>query len=271
MTQPLQPQFTIFAVSDATGEQSKKLVEWALLQFSGYDVKIIRIPRVNSEALIDECVQRAKLCQGIIAFTFVAPEMREKILKKGGKEGVVVIDILGPILGALSNYFHVLPSAEPGLQYKLTENYFKRTDALEFAVKHDDGMGLDALDKSDVLILGVSRTSKTPLSIFMAYHGYRCANVPIVNKIELPPSIKKFPQDRLVGLTIAPQKLMMIRTERLKKLGRSENESYAQLENIRDEINYATRIFRELGAYVVDVTGKAIEETATDIINRLKL
>lgn len=266
-----QPTFNIFAVSDATGEQAKKLVERALLQFPGYNVKIQIVPKVNNESKIEDCVRQARECQGIIAFTLVAPEMREMILNQGKKQGVVVIDILGPVLGALSNYFHVLPNAEPGLQYKLTEHYFKRTDALEFAVKHDDGLGLEAAIHADVLILGVSRTSKTPLSIFMAYHGYRCANIPVVNKIPLPPFVREFPKNKIVGLTIAPQKLMMIRAERLKKLGRPENESYAQLENIRDEINYAGQIFKELGAYVVDVTGKAIEETATDIINQLKL
>lgn len=266
-----QPTFTIFAVSDATGEQAKKLVERALLQFQGYNVKIRIVPKVNNEAAIEDCIKKAKECQGIIAFTLVAPEMREMILDRGKKQGVVVIDILGPVLGALSNYFHVLPSAEPGLQYKLTEHYFKRTDALEFAVKHDDGLGLDAGLNADVLILGVSRTSKTPLSIFMAYHGYRCANIPVVNKIPVPAFVREFPKNKIVGLTIAPQKLMMIRAERLKKLGRPENESYAQLENIRDEISYAGQIFKELGIYVVDVTGKAIEETATDIINQLKL
>lgn len=267
----MTPQFTIFAVSDATGEQAKKLVDQALLQFQSHDVRIFRIPKVNNENAINDCIRRARECQGIIAFTLVAPEMREMILDKAKKQGVVVIDILGPILGALSNYFHVLPSAEPGLQYKLTENYFKRTEAVEFTVKHDDGLGLDSIESADVVILGVSRTSKTPLSIFMAYHGYRCANVPLVNKIPLQKPLTQLDRKKLVGLTIAPQKLMMIRAERLKKLGRPENESYAQLENIREEISHANQIFRELGLYVVDVTGKAIEETATDIITQLKL
>ena len=266
-----QPKFTVFAVSDATGELAKKLSDGATRQFPRHHVSIVRVPKIKDEKSLEDCLIEAKGCQGIVVYTFVSPQMREKTLELGKKHGVIVIDVLGPILGALATYFHDLPSPEPGLQYKLTESYFRRTEAVEFTVKHDDGLGLDTIETADVVILGVSRTSKTPLSIFMAYHGHRCANVPLVNKIPLPRQIHKVDRMRLVGLTIAPQKLMMIRSERLKKLGRPDNETYAQLENIRDEIAYANQIFRELGAYVVDVTGKAIEESATDIINQLKL
>lgn len=267
----MKQKLIIYAISDATGELATKLSENALRQFPSHQVQVIRVPHVNNEIILKKYVQQAQKICGLIAFTFVSEEMRENILKLANEYHVVVIDVLGPMLVALSTYLHETPSSEPGQQYKLTQDYFRRTEAVEFTVKHDDGLGLDTINKADVILLGVSRTSKTPLSIFMAYRGYRCANIPVVNSIPLPKLVSKVDVKKIVGLTISARKLMSIRSARLEKLGRPPSEDYAQMTPIRQELEYANKLFAKLEIPVIDVTGKAIEETATDIIKMLKL
>lgn len=263
--------FTILALSDATGELAHNLAISAIKQFPKHNAHIIKVPKIHDSSGLKKHVLHAKECHGVIVFTFVSNEMRQELLSLAKENEIIAIDVLGPILGALSNYFHELPSPEPGLQYKLTQNYFKRTEAVEFTVKHDDGLGLDSIVNADVVLLGVSRTSKTPLSIYLAYQGYRCANIPIVKGVPLPKIFSQLNPRRLVGLTVAPLKLAMIRGERLKKLGRPETEVYAQVDHVKDELHFANHLFQDLGILVVDVTGKAIEETASDIINTLKI
>jgi regulator of PEP synthase PpsR (kinase-PPPase family) len=266
------PPFSVFALSDATGELAHSMSVAAVRQFESHKAAIIRVPRINDKSLIAEYVVRAKACHGVIIFTFVSQEMRQELLAQAKQNNVVAIDVLGPVLDALSNYFHELPSAEPGLQYRLTQNYFKRTEAVEFTVKHDDGLGLDTIDQADILLLGISRTSKTPLSSYLAYHGYRCINVPIVKGIPLPKVVYGIDPKKIVGLTISPSKLAVLRATRLLKLGRQESEPYANIDFIKDEMDYAMKIFRDLGAIrMIDVTNKAIEETASDIIHQLRL
>ena len=266
-----QAQFTIFALSDATGELAHNLALSAVNQFPDHNCRIVRVPKITDKDRIADYISKARDCQGVIIFTFVSSEMRQEILRLSSEMQVVAIDVMGPTLNALSNYFHTLPSTEPGLQYKMTRHYFKRTEALEFTVKHDDGLGLDTLGGADIILLGISRTSKTPLSIYLAYNGFSCANVPLVKDIPFPAQVREVDRSKIVGLTIDIRKLQTIRTTRLRKLGRPEDEYYAKLDYIRDEIDYAQRIFRELSIPVIDVTGKAIEESASEILGILKL
>lgn len=270
-TMSTNANFCIFALSDATGELAHNLAISASNQFPKHNANIVKVPKIHDKAGLKKHVLRAKEVRGVIVFTFVSNEMRQELLNLSKENEVVAIDVLGPILGAFSNYFHELPSTEPGLQYKLTQNYFKRTEAVEFTVKHDDGLGLSSIVDADVVLLGVSRTSKTPLSIYLAYQGYRCANIPLVHNMPLPKVFDTIDPKKMVGLTISPLKLAMIRSERLKKLGRPETEVYAQMEHVKEELTNAMRLFQDLGILIVDVTGKAIEEIASDIINTLKI
>jgi len=183
------------------------------------------------------------------------------------KAGVVAMDVMGPALDMLAHYFHKLPSAEPGLQYKSARDYFTRTEAIEFTVRHDEGLGLETLNQADIILLGVSRTSKTPLSIYLAYQGYRCANVPVMSGIPVPQKLAEVDRRKIVGLTIAEEKLIAFRSTRLKKMGRPASEDYAQKEYVGNELKFAHDLFQTLGVRVVDVTGKSIEEIASEIIN----
>lgn len=264
-------QFTIFALSDATGELAHNTAVAAVNQFPQHDTRIVRVSKIKNIEQVADYVKKAREVHGVILFTFVSAEMRQGMLALAAKHNIVAIDIMGPTLGALSTYFHTLPSPEPGLQYKMTQHYFQRTEAMEFTVKHDDGLGLNTIDGADIILLGISRTSKTPLSIYLAYHGFRCANLPVVKDIPLPMAVTHVDRRKLIALTIDAKKLATIRATRLRKLGRPETELYANLNYIKEEIEYAIRLFRELNVGVIDVTGKAIEETATEIIHLLKL
>lgn len=263
--------FTIFALSDATGGLANSHAVAAVNQFTNHPCEIVRVPKLTDESRLEDSVLKAKECHGIIIFTFVSATMRRDLLQIAAKHQVVAIDIMGPTLDALANYFHSLPSPEPGLQYKMTQNYFKRTEAVEFTVKHDDGLGLDTINDSDIILLGISRTSKTPLSIYLAYYGYRCANMPIVKDIPLPKQVQVADHQKMIALTIEPRKLATIRSSRLQKLGRPDSESYANLSYIIEEARFAQRLYASMGVPVIDVTGKAIEETASEVINLLRL
>lgn len=264
--------FRIYAVSDATGDLANSEAVAAAGQFPGIGVKIIRRPLVTTKSEIARVVSEAKEENGVILFTMVSHDLRQLMLSEAKDQGVVAMDIMGPALDMLAHYFHKLPSDEPGLQYKQTRDYYKRTEAVEFAFRHDDGLGVETLNRADIILLGVSRTSKTPLSIFLAYHGYRCANIPVVKGIPLPKQVHDLDRKKLVGLDLSAEKLAAMRSTRLKKLGRPTSEHYAQLDHVQEELKHAHQVFSKFkGMMVIDVTGKAIEEIAAEILHGLKL
>lgn len=267
----MNKKFSVYALSDATGDLAHSLAVAAVNQFPEHDCRIIRISKITGTESLEEYVLKAKESHGVILFTFVSVEMRHRILDLCKIHEVVSVDILGSTLNSLANYLHALPSLEPGLQYKLTQNYFKRTEAVEFSVKHDDGLGLSTITQADILIFGISRTSKTPLSVYLAYQGYRCANIPVVKGIAIPEAVLNMDKSKMIALTIDPAKLASIRSARLQKLGRHDNESYAKMEHIKDEIAYAIQLYRSMKIPVIDVTNKAIEETASEVLNHLKI
>jgi len=171
---------------------------------------------------------------------------------------------------AFSRYFRKTPSDQPGLRYQMNPEYIRRNEAIEFTVQHDDGMGLETLHEADIVLLGVSRTSKTPLSIYLAYHGFKTANVPIVLNVPLPWEVLSVAPQKIVGLTIAPETLMDLRTKRLQKLGRGLRDQYVDPDVIDEELQYSKNFFSSLpNCPVIAVTSKAIEEVASEILTVL--
>ncbi len=234
--------------------------------------KITKRGRVNTPKKIQEVLTEAKEREAIVLFTMVSQDLRRLMLTEAKKSNVVAMDIMGPALDMLSHYFHKLPSSEPGLQYRVTQDYYNRTEAIDFAVRHDDGLSLDTLKQADIVLIGVSRTSKTPLSIFLAYQGHRTANLTIVNGMDLPSIIHDIDRKKIVGLTSTSERLVAVRTSRLKKLGRAQDEDYAQVGVIENELTHSQKIFDSLpGIQIVDVTGKNIEEVASEITHRLSI
>lgn len=267
MPQENNKGFAIYAVSDATGRLAYTLALAASRQFPETKVELQRRIGIDAVDKIHGVVQEVKNRHAVILFTMVSQERRRQMLEIAHEAGVVAMDIMGPALDMMANYFHKLPSDEPGLQYKITKDYFKRTEAVEFTVRHDDGDNLETIGEADLVILGISRATKTPLAIYLAYRGYRCATIPVVKDQQIPQKIYELDAKKLVGLIPNPERLVSMRANRLKKLGRAEDEVYAQEAYVHAEIEYSRTLFEKLpGLCVIDTKGKAIEEIAAEII-----
>lgn len=260
----------VYAVSDATGDLAVDLATSALRQFKEENIPILRRAKIRNADKIAKVVREAKENDGFLVFTLVSHELRQTLLRFANEVQVPAVDVLGPALENLARYLKVIPSNQPGLQYEITRDYFRRNEAVEFSVKHDDGMGGESLDQAEIILMGISRTSKTPLSIYLSYRGFRTANIPIVRDVPIPSALKTVDAKKLAGLTIAPEKLVELRSARLARLGLPRSENYASTDYIRQELQYAEKIFEELGGIpVIDVTSKAIEEVATEVLTVL--
>lgn len=258
----------IYVVSDSVGETAELVVKAASSQFGGV-IQVRRVPYVN-EALIYSTIQQAIKEKALVAFTIVVPELQQLIIEEASKNQVPFVDIMGPMMRGLSFFLQHDPKNKPGLIHQLDAKYFQKVEAIEFAVKYDDGKDPRGLLIADVVLIGVSRTSKTPLSMYLAHKGYKVANVPLVPEVDPPTELYQGPRDRCIGLTINPEQLNYIRIERLKALGLTSDANYANMERILTELEYAEKIIRRLGCPRLDVSNKAVEETANTIIDILK-
>lgn len=239
----------------------------AASQFNSGQVELKRIPYVNDEEYLEEAIAEAASCQGIIAFTLVVPRLREFLLQKAGEYKVTVVDVLGPMIEAIGKSSNKSPRMEPGLLYKLDEEYFSRVEAIEFAVKYDDGKDPRGILHADIVLVGISRTSKTPLCMYLATKRVRAANVPLIPEVNPPEELFKISPRKIIGLTVKPEVLNPIRQERLKTLGLVPSADYASMDRILKEIEYAENIMNRIGCPVIDVSKKAIEETAAKILH----
>ncbi len=255
-----EKQRVVYVVSDSVGETAELVVKAASSQFNGGEIEIRRIPYVNDADTVIETVQAAKEEKALIAFTLVVPELQELLITEAGRKQVPYVDIMGPMIQGMSELFQHEPKYKPGLIHQLDEDYFRKVEAIEFAVKYDDGKDPNGILKADIVLIGVSRTSKTPLSQYLALKRYKVANVPVVPEVKPPEELFKIDPRRCIGLKISPEKLVNIRKERLIALGLDDSAHYAKMERIRDELAF----FDELAK-----TNKAVEETANIIINHM--
>jgi [pyruvate, water dikinase]-phosphate phosphotransferase / [pyruvate, water dikinase] kinase len=262
-----QDTYTIYIISDSTGETAATMIRAALVQYPTKDVNIIRCKNVRTEnqaeALVEECFQK----RGMIAYTVASQQLRVKLREMASAKGIPYLDLLDPLLNTLDAFFGVKSSSTVGALRVVDEMYFKRIEAIEFTVKHDDGKTLNDLDKADVVLVGISRTSKTPLSIFLSHKGWKVANVPLVLNSPLPSELFKVDQRKIVGLIIDMDSLQRIRKNRLEKFGQDPGGEYASMSHIHKEIEYAEKLFKENRRWpVFNVTERALEETAAEIV-----
>lgn len=257
---------TVFIMSDGTGETADLMIKAALVQYSGMNLKMIRYKNVRTEPQVTAIFQEAQEKRGIVVYTVVSKTLRDFVEKSAQTCVVPAVDLLGPLLNLLSKFLTQNQKGEPGLFHQVNESYFKRIEAIEFTVKHDDGRFPDNLELADIVLVGLSRTSKTPLSIYLSYKGWKVANVPVVRGIPLPERLFQTDQKKIVGLIIEPSALVRIRRERLLKMGEDPNSSYADPAQVELEIDYCKQLFRNHRRWpVFDVTNKALEETAAEI------
>ncbi len=255
----------IFIVSDSLGETAESVARAATSQFNHGQFEIRRIPYVSDHTALEQMVEEAAAVPSVIAYTLVVSGLRDDLEAMAATRGIPTVDILGPLIDVLARATGAAPKKQAGLIHRLDEQYFNRIEAIEFAIKYDDGKDPRGLLYADVVLIGVSRTSKTPVSMYLANKRIKSANVPIVPEVELPAELFKIPQRKIIGLTIRPQPLTHIRQERLKTLGLTPDAEYASLERINKEIQYADRLMAQIGCPVIDVTNKAVEETASRV------
>ncbi|OQY22228.1 MAG: hypothetical protein B6I35_06555 [Anaerolineaceae bacterium 4572_32.2] len=256
----------VFAVSDATGITAEHVLSAALMQFAGAKVEVERRSGVRTEEQVRQVVQETAEAGGFIVHTLASDKLRQVMFRAGRLYNVETIDLMGPLLARLSQQLAVSPAGKPGPLSQLTDEYFRRIETMEFAYRHDDGRRAHELSGAELVLVGVSRTFKTPLSIYLAFKGWFVANVPIVLKTKPPAGLFNLPAGRVCGLTINPARLVEFRKVRYDHLGGAVGD-YADPEHVRREVEYALNIFRgQHGWPVVDVTDKPIEEIASEIL-----
>jgi hypothetical protein len=258
------PSVELHVVSDATGETAARLVQALEAQFPDQEFLEIRHPRVDTVADLQLAVDRMKGRPAVVVYTLVEPELRAEMRTLCRSAKLHYCDLLGHPIEAVAKVSGQAAKMTPRARPPLNEAYFRRMSAIEFAVKYDDGVG-SGLRDADIVLVGVSRTSKTPLSIYLGYLGYKAANVPLVKGIEPPKDLFEIDQTKIVGLTIDAQRLHEIRDERVRWM--RGDQSYADLGEIFEELEYAASIQRRLGCPVIEVSELSIEEISHRIIH----
>lgn len=260
----------IDVLSDSTGETAEKVVRAAMLQFPRAPAELRLHPRLRSKDAVRPVLEQAAKDRALVVFTFVGPELREFVHQLTAELHVEALDVIGSLIGKLGTYLDREPINVPSAMLPLSDEYFRRIEAVEFAVKSDDGKEPRNFKKADLVLVGVSRTSKTPLSTLLAQRGLKVANQPLVLGVPPPKQLDEAPADRTVGLTIGLEQLCEIRQARLRQLGMPSETNYGMREHVREEIEFGNELFRQRGWPVVDVTGRAIEETAVIILETIR-
>jgi regulator of PEP synthase PpsR (kinase-PPPase family) len=261
----------IDVLSDSTGETAEKVVRAAMLQFPHSGAHIRLHTRVRTKEAARPVLEAAAREGSLVVFTVVSPELREFIHASSYELKIEALDLIGSLIGKLSAFLDRQPINMPSAMLPLSDEYFRRIEAVEFTVKSDDGKEPRNFKKADLVLVGVSRTSKTPLSTLLAQRGLKVANLPLVLGVAPPPELAEAPQERVVGLTIGLDPLIEIRKARLRQLGMPVDANYGLREQVKEELEYASRIFAANPLWpVIDVTGRAIEETAVIILESLK-
>ncbi|PIE54106.1 MAG: phosphoenolpyruvate synthase regulatory protein [Dethiosulfovibrio peptidovorans] len=265
-------EFTILLVSDSTGETAENLLQATLSQFQGLEPVLARFRFIDSTDKIDPIIEQARSSGGLVVSTLVSDEVRNTLLERAHNVGVQAVDLLGPLQGALARWSGIEPFQTPGLFRLMDDKYFQRIKAIEFSIKCDDGKSQSLMPSADIVILGVSRSGKTPLSMFLANKGYKVANLPLVPEIPPQEWLWQVPADQCVGLLIAPEKLIKIRKDRLRIMGLDPDTSaYAQEKRILQELNYAREIMSKVGCRIYDSTDRSIEEVSQNLLEDMRL
>ncbi|HKK50352.1 MAG TPA: pyruvate, water dikinase regulatory protein [Myxococcota bacterium] len=256
---------TVFVVSDGTGDTGSAAVRAAMVQFGEpWRLRVFRDTRSLSD--VRRVLEKAQEANAIVVFSLVDGGIVDALLRDAEARGVVVVDLLGPLIMKVAQRLHVEPRHQPGLLHGFSDDYFKRVEAVEFAVRHDDGANLHTLHEADIVLTGVSRTSKTPLSMYLAQRGYKTGNVPLIPGLEPPKELLELSAWRVFGLTVDPGTLLSVRTARLRTMKAPSSTSYTDPDHVMLELDRARRLFRSRGWRTIDVSGRAVEENASRIV-----
>lgn len=267
----MKNEIIIYTISDSLGETSQKLLQAVSVQYPNLVFNNnYKFSFVNREEELLEILYDALKDDAMVISTLVNTQLAKTARAYSQETGLSYLDLMHPFFELIEAKTGEKPIEEPGIVHKLDTEYFKKIAAIEFAVKYDDGKNPQGFLESDVVLLGVSRTSKTPLSMYLANKGYKVSNLPLIPEVPVPELLSKVDPSKIFGLVLHPDSLSRIRTNRLDSLGLSHQSNYTDLEKIYNEIDYSKKIFRQYGAYVIDVTDKSIEETAHIVEDQVK-
>jgi regulator of PEP synthase PpsR (kinase-PPPase family) len=256
-------------VSDSTGETLEMIAKAALAQFDDADVIRHFWPMVRSQQHLDRILADIAASPGLVLFTMVSRDIRKLLEERCHALALPCVPALDAVIDALEDMFGQQAKARPGRQHALDAAYFARVEAIQFTIAHDDGVAWEDWEEADIVLAGVSRSSKTPTSIYLANRGYRVANIPIVVESPPPEALFGLRSPLVVGLTTAPERLIQVRRNRLLTLNQSPDTAYVDNERVAREVQYARRMFADNAWPVIDVTRRSIEETAAAVINLL--
>ncbi|MBE0427120.1 MAG: kinase/pyrophosphorylase [Nitrospirae bacterium] len=258
----------IYLVGEGTGETISKIARAALAQFYRENVLVKTFFLVKDEQYISRIIKHAAEDDALVAFSVVQPNLRDYLIREANRYGIKAIDVIGNFIIQLSIFLKEKPLEIPGRQYILDEDYFRRIEAINFAVKHDDGKLPQGLKDADLILIGLSRTGKTPLSTYLANQGWKVANVPVHPDMDTPSELFQLDQRKIFGLIINIESLVKLREARLEQLGLGSNAKYADPVQVADEIEWSKEFFKNNRRWrVVDVSNKAIEEVAAGIVS----
>lgn len=257
----------IYVVSGGTGASGQAVVDRALSQFPSAQVQVIVRPRIATASELETLVHEAAANSGTVVHTLVEADLRQEMIRLARDHNVVAIDLLGRLLERLSQVLDQAPLERPGLYSQLHEAYFRRIEAIEYTVAHDDGQRIRDLDQADIVLTGVSRVSKTPVSIYLSVQGWKVANVPLILDQEPPEALFRLPPARVVGLIVQPDRLVELRERRGRAMGLPGQSGYDDLRHVQEELEWASLILRRGRFAVIDVTGRSIEESAQAVVD----
>ena len=265
MARPNAKELTVFVVSDGTGDTGSAAVRAAMVQFrASWRLRVFRDVRSFSD--VRRMLEEAEESGAVVIFSLVDGDIVDALFREAEARGVVAVDLLGPLIKKVAQRLHVEPRHQPGLLHGFSDDYFKRVEAVEFAVRHDDGANLHTLHEADLVLTGVSRTSKTPLSMYLAQRGYKTGNVPLIPGLEPPKELLELSPWRVFGLTVDPGTLLSVRSARLRTMKAPSSTSYVDPDQVMLELDRARRLFRSHGWRTIDVSRRAVEENASRII-----
>ncbi len=259
---------TVYILSDSLGETAEQVTQAALSLFDEETFVVLRLPKITSRGQLEGVVRGASCDNCVFVYTLADPRLREAMERVCSGLPVGSIDLLGPLVGGLANAAHESPEWRAGEYRKTDREYFERVDALDFAVQHDDGRNPEELGQAEIVLIGVSRTAKTPLSMYLAFKGYKVANIPLVPGSDPPPQLFEVDSARVFGLVTEPALLTEIRKQRLPELGYAGE--YADPRAVREELRQARALMRKIGCVVVKTGDRAIEETAQDVLRHFE-
>lgn len=259
----VEPQLRLYVISDSIGETAQRMVHATLTQFPDVSqIEIKKFPFIKSEEELINILKSAKARAAVVITTLVNPEFNMVGQQYAKEADIPYVDYMSDLIGIIQQRTNCSPILESGALRKLDENYFRRIEAMEYSVKYDDGKHFTDIGEADALIVGVSRTSKTPLSMYLANKGYKIANIPLVPEVDIPDEVFRHKDLKVFGLTASPNYILNIRNERVKVLGLHGPTNYNSIERIREELIYAEEVFEKLNATVINTEYKSIEESA---------